>query len=98
MTLRRRNDLGEDVSELGSTLLALLTTLGGLLATVAEWLGVVTADAIASGTERMSGGATVVADSSKSAAKTAKKKTRNTLVQLALFGGVLWWLDRDLSR
>ena len=95
---RRKRDIGDEAADFGTTLVAFLATLGGLLRSTAEWLGLMGLDAITDGAEAFSGQAGTVARASRAKAKAARKRGRRGLMKVAIVGGFLWWLDRDLSE
>ena len=95
---KRKRDVGDEAADFGTTLLAFLVTLGGLLRSTAEWLGLMGLDAVSDGAETFSGQAGSVARASRAKAKAARKRGRRALMKLAIVGGFLWWLDRDLSE
>lgn len=88
----------DETQEFATTLGRFLATLGAVIRSSAEWLGLVVLDAASSGTDTVADQAGTVAGGTRSTVKTIRKKTRNTLLKLALVATFVWWLDRDLSE
>lgn len=90
-------DVRGEAEEFAETLGKFLSTLGAVIRSAAEWLGLVVVDLASSRTGDLSDQADSVAAATRSRAKTIRKKSRNLLVKLALVALFFWWLDRDLS-
>lgn len=90
-------DVRGEAEEFTETLAKFLSTLGAVIRSAAEWLGLVVVDLATSKTGDLSGQADTVAAATRSRAKKVRKKSRNLLVKLVLVAVFFWWLDRDLS-
>lgn len=97
MVVRKKRDIGDEAADFGATFVAFMATLGAVIRSAAEWLGLVSMDAISTGADVMGGQAQIIAGMSKKKAKSARKSGRNAFIKLAVVGYFLWWLDRDLS-
>lgn len=88
----------DEAAEFTETLVQFLSTLAAVIRSAAQWLGLVVLDLASSGTDNLSEQADSVATTTRSKAKTVRKKGRNLLLKLVLIGVFFWWLDRDLSQ
>lgn len=88
----------DEAEEFTETLGRFLSTLGAVVSSAAQWLGLAFVGWASSSTENLSEQTDSVAAGTRSMARTVRRKTRNLVVKLALVAVFLWWLDRDLSE